>query len=121
MRHILPATLVALLATGAASDAAFAHAHLRSAVPPVDSTVATAPTEVAITYSEGVEPKFSTIEVDDSTGKRVDRQDPHTAPNDNKVLAVSVPTLPAGIYKVIWHATAVDTHKTEGTFTFTVK
>ena len=110
-------TLCAAFAAGPA----FAHAHLRSAVPAVDSTVTTSPTSVAITFSEGVEPKFSTIEVDDPTRKRVDKQDTHTAPDDNKVLSVSVPNLPAGTYKVIWHATAVDTHKTEGTFTFTVK
>jgi len=110
-------TLCAVFAAGPA----FAHAHLRSATPGVDSTVTTPPTAVSITYSEAVEPKFSTIEVDDSTGKRVDKQDPHTAPNDSKVLSVSVPSLSTGTYKVIWHATSVDTHKTEGTFTFTVK
>ena len=110
-------TLCAAFAAGPA----FAHAHLRSAVPAVDSTVTMSPNAVSITYTEAVEPKFSTIEVDDSTGKRVDKQDPHTAANDGKVLSVSVPSLSAGTYKVIWHATAVDTHKTEGTFTFTVK
>ena len=110
-------TLCAAFAAGPA----FAHAHLRSAVPAVDSTVTTSPNAVSITYTEAVEPKFSTIEVDDSTGKRVDQQDPHTAAIDGKVLSVSVPSLSAGTYKVIWHVTAVDTHKTEGTFTFTVK
>lgn len=121
MRHMSQAILAALLSTAAASGPAFAHAHLRSAAPAVDSTVAAAPREVAITFSEGVEPKFSTIEVDDPAGKRVDKQDTHTAPGDAKVLSVGLPPLPPGTYKVIWHATAVDTHKTEGSFTFTVK
>lgn len=120
MRHTIQAAIVALCAAAAASPA-FAHAHLRSATPAVDSTVQTAPTQVAITYSEGVEPKFSTIEVQDATGKRVDKQDPHITPGDNKILSVSVPSLAPGAYKVIWHATAVDTHKTEGNFTFTIK
>ena len=120
MRHTIQLALVTLCGIAAASPA-FAHAHLRSAIPAVDSTVTSAPSEVAITYSEGVEPKFSSIEVDDAAGKRVDKQDPHTAPNDNKVLSVSLPELAPGTYKVIWHATAVDTHKTEGTFNFTVK
>ena len=120
MRHTLQITFVALCVTAAATPA-FAHAHLRSAAPAVDSTVTASPPEVAITYSEGVEPKFSTIEVDDAAGKRVDKQDPHTAPHNNKVFSVGLPTLAPGTYKVIWHATAVDTHKTEGTFTFTVK
>lgn len=120
MRHTIYTTVIALCAIAAASPA-FAHAHLRSATPAVDSTVPAPPAEVAITYSEGVEPKFSTIEVQDAAGKRVDKNDPHTAPSDNKVLSVGLPSLPPGTYKVIWHATAVDTHKTEGTFTFTIK
>lgn len=120
MRPMIHATVVALCATLAASPA-FAHAHLRSATPAVDSTVQTAPTDVAITYSEGVEPKFSTIEVQDAAGKRVDKNDPHTEAGDNKVLSVGLPTLSPGTYTVIWHATAVDTHKTEGRFTFTIK
>ena len=81
----------------------------------------TSPREIAITYSEGIEPKFSTIEVQDTAGKPVATQNLHTAPSDNKVLSVEVPTLAPGTYKVIWHATAVDTHKTEGNFSFTVK
>jgi methionine-rich copper-binding protein CopC len=36
------------------------------------------------------------------------------------VLAVPVKPLAAGVYTVLWHATSVDTHKTEGHFTFTV-
>jgi len=115
--HALAAALPLWLAP---AGAAFAHAHLKTAEPAVDSTVTTAPSEVAIVYSEGVEPRFSTIEVQDAGGKRVDKADPHTAPNDNKRLLVSLAPLATGIYTVVWHATAVDTHKTEGTFHFTV-
>jgi methionine-rich copper-binding protein CopC len=120
MRHTIQAAFIVICATAAASPA-FAHAHLRSATPAVDSTVQAPPTEVAITFSEGVEPKFSTIEVQDAAGKRVDKNDPHTAPSDNKILSVDLPALQPGTYKVVWHATAVDTHKTEGTFSFTIK
>lgn len=101
--------------------AAEAHAHLRTAAPAVDGTVPASPPEVAITFSEGVEPRFSTIEVQDAAGRRVDRDDVHTAPADNKVLSVGVPQLAPGTYTVVWHATAVDTHKTEGKFQFTVR
>lgn len=115
---------VTLFAAGlslATAGTAFAHAHLKTATPAPDSTVQAAPAEVTISFTEGVEPKFSRIEVQDSSGKRVDRNDAHTAPNDNKLFSVGLTSVPAGNYKVIWHATAVDTHKTEGTFQFTVK
>ena len=36
-------------------------------------------------------------------------------------LMVKLKPLSPGIYSVAWHVTSVDTHKTEGHFTFTVK
>ncbi|MEJ1978863.1 MAG: copper resistance protein CopC [Acetobacteraceae bacterium] len=35
-------------------------------------------------------------------------------------LVLGLPALPPGLYKVIWHATSVDTHRTEGSYSFTV-
>jgi copper resistance protein C len=99
---------------------ALAHALLQSASPAVGSTVRAAPAQVEITFSEGVEPRFSAIEVRDGAGQRVDKGDAHTAPRDDRHLAVSLGPIPPGTYKVAWHATSVDTHKTEGSFTFTV-
>jgi methionine-rich copper-binding protein CopC len=42
---------------------AFAHAFLERANPPVGSEIAASPPAVSITFTEGVEPLFSTIEV----------------------------------------------------------
>ena len=116
MTRILLATALLL-----APATAFAHAHYRSSTPADGATVAAAPPELSVTYSEGVEPRFSSIEVRDAAGQRVDKNDPHTAPGDNKVFSVGLPALQPGAYTVTWHVTAVDTHKTEGTFGFTVK
>lgn len=88
-----------------------------AAAPGVDSTVQASPSEVAITSSEATEPKLSTIEVKDAA----DKQDPNAAPSNNKILAVDLPSPPPGTYRVIWRATAVETHKTEDTFDFTIK
>ncbi|HET6306749.1 MAG TPA: copper resistance protein CopC [Rhodopila sp.] len=102
------------------SVAAYAHAHLVSSIPPADSISSPAPADVSIDYTEGVEPAFSSIEVQDASGARVDTGHVHTQPDNNRRLIVELKPLPPGIYKVIWHATAVDTHKTTGTFAFTV-
>jgi copper resistance protein C len=99
---------------------AFAHAFLQRASPPVGSEIPVSPPAVIITYTEGVEPRFSTIEVDNAQGKRVDKADPHLVGGDQTKLAVSLPKLPTGEYTVIWHVTSVDTHKTEGRFNFSV-
>ena len=99
---------------------AFAHAFLERASPPVGSELPVSPKAVTITFTEGVEPDFSTIEVQNAQGARVDRSDLHMIGDEGRQLSVSLPSLPPGSYTVIWHATSVDTHKTEGRFNFTV-
>ena len=116
MRPITLAAALLLLGT----PAALAHAFLRSAVPSVGSTIQAAPNQVEITFTEGVEPSFSTIAVQNAAGKRVDKGDVHTAPGKDTHLIVGLSPIPPGTYKVVWHATATDTHKTEGSFSFTV-
>src|SRR3954447_8587132 len=112
-----------LLLTAAAcliSAAAFAHAMLDRASPPVGWEVSGSLDAISLTYSEPVEPLFSTVEVTDSQGQRMDTGKP-VAEADGQVLQVKLKPLPPGVYTVVWHVTSVDTHKTEGHFTFTVK
>lgn len=96
-----------------------AHAFLKSSTPAVGSTVSQAPTQVVIGFTEGVEPRFSTIVVQNAHGAAVQTGVPHLA-GDRTHLAVSLKPLQPGVYTVVWHATAIDTHKTEGQFNFTV-
>jgi methionine-rich copper-binding protein CopC len=102
------------------AEPAFAHAFLERANPPVGSEIASSPPEITITFTEGVEPLFSSIEVHGANGAAVSSGTPHVAPDNNRVLSVQLPKLPPGIYTVSWHVTSVDTHKTEGNFQFTV-
>ncbi len=99
--------------------AASAHAFLAKAVPGVGSTVASAPAELFIDFTQGVEPAFSRIEVSDAAGARVDRNDAHTEGGDSR-LAIGLKPLPPGRYLVSWQAVSVDTHRTQGSFSFTV-
>lgn len=115
---ILSALAVASLALTPA--VAFAHAHLRTAAPAVGGTVHAAPSEVALDFTEALEPRFSSIAVTDASGARVDQGEAHTAPGDGKHFSVALKPLAAGTYTVTWHATSVDTHKTQGSFRFTV-
>lgn len=100
--------------------AAFAHAFLDRASPAVGSEVTGSPSALSLTYTEPVEPLFSTVHVTDAGGGRVDQGKP-TPLDDGRVLSVKLKPLPPGVYAVEWHVTSVDTHKTEGHFTFTVK
>ena len=101
-------------------QAAFAHAFLDRASPAVGSEVSGSPPVLNLTYTEPVEPLFSTVHVTDASGARVDDGKPATQ-DDGRVLVVPLKKLPPGVYSVEWHVTSVDTHKTEGHFTFTVK
>lgn len=119
--HKTTLPVLAALALLAGSGAAWAHAHLKTATPAPGSTVQASPDAVTIDFTEGVEPRFSGIEVQDAAGRRVEKGAAATAPSDNKRFSVGLQPLPPGLYTVSWHATAVDTHKTDGTFQFTVK
>jgi hypothetical protein len=100
--------------------AAFAHAHLDHANPAVGSTVTQPPTEVSLWFTEALEPKFSAIEVRDTQGRPV-QAGPATLARDNTAqLRVPLKALPPGTYKVIWRVLSVDTHRTQGDFTFRV-
>jgi methionine-rich copper-binding protein CopC len=121
MNSLYSCALVAVLSL-AGAGAALAHADLASADPAAGATVKTAPTEISITFTEEVEPKFSSIQVLDAGGKRVDEGAAHTAADNEKLLSIGLKPLAPGIYKVIWHATAADdSHKTKGNYEFTVK
>jgi methionine-rich copper-binding protein CopC len=116
-------TIAALVLTWMLSmtGAADAHAFLRHAVPLVGSTIPASPPEMTLDYTEGVEPNFSQVVVKDAQGQQVDKADLHIAPNDQKRLVIGLQALKPGTYTVEWHVTSVDTHHTDGTFTFTVQ
>jgi copper resistance protein C len=97
--------------------AAYAHAMLDHASPAVGSTVASAPREVALTFSQNLEAGFSSVQVTDANGGRVDQGKPQVNGNS---MRIGLKALSAGTYRVRWHVLSVDTHKTEGSFTFTV-
>ena len=116
-RITLPMLAAAALAWSATASA---HAFLKSATPAVGATVPAAPTEVTIEYSEGIEPKFSAIQVQNANGDRMEAGAAQSASGDAKRLTVKLKALTPGTYKVTWHVIAQDTHKTEGSYSFTV-
>jgi copper resistance protein C len=111
---------VAVLAACVACSDVHAHAFLDHAAPAVGSTVRAPPTQVRLWFTQRLEPAFSTVRVLDRADKRVDRGDAKVDARDPTILQVSVPALAAGRYRVVWRVLSVDTHVTEGDFTFDV-
>src|SRR6478672_13956877 len=105
--------LLLLLASGEAR----AHALLDHAEPRVGNKVATAPREVTLWFTQKLETAFSSITVTNSAGQRVDTGKPRVSGNQ---MSVSVRSGGAGTYRVNWRVLSVDTHTTDGNFTFQV-
>ncbi|MFT3688339.1 copper resistance CopC family protein [Paenirhodobacter sp.] len=96
-----------------------AHGHLDSAEPAEGATLAVAPDAITLGFTEALEPALSTITVTDAAGAVIQTGAPEV--EDGRILRVTLPALPPGVYKVDWKVTSVDTHSTSGSYGFTVK
>ena len=119
--HYKSITTLGVMLTLAGAGNAYAHAELQASVPQKNAVLKTAPSEVAIDFSEEVDPKLSRIVVKDAQGKEVDKADGHVAADNAKHFSVDLNPLKAGVYSVHWTSVAAeDGHKLSGTFKFTI-
>ena len=113
------ALAAALMLAGATS--AFAHAEFVKSSPGPDSIV-TSPTEIDLTFSEGINLKFSGAKLSDSMKMSLETGPATLAKGGDTTLVIPVTTpLAAGEYVVAWHNLSKDGHKSKGSFKFTVK
>ena len=116
MRH---SSLIAVIPLSVllAASAAHAHAFLDHAEPRVGNKVASPPKEVTLWFTQKLEPAFSTVTVTNGAGERVDAGKARVSGNQ---MSVPLRAGGAGTYHVNWHVLSVDTHTTEGNFSFQV-
>jgi methionine-rich copper-binding protein CopC len=105
--------LLLLLVSGEAT----AHAFLDHAEPRVGNKVAAPPRQVTLWFTQKLETAFSTITVTNAAGERVDTGKPRISGTQ---MSVSLRPGGSGTYHVTWHVLSVDTHTTEGNFSFQV-
>jgi copper transport protein len=104
-----------LLAPAAAS----AHAYLITTSPAIGAVVPSSPSQVSLTYDEGVTIDPGALAVYDAAGQRVD--DGVVRQPSPPTIAVAIPgRLQRGTYAVAWRVTSADTHVVHGVFTFSV-
>lgn len=108
------AVAILLALTGHAS----AHAFLLHANPTAGATLGSPPKNVSLDFSEALEPTFSNVAVADGAGHAVTAA---TSVASGTKMSVALQPLKPGTYSVTWHALSVDTHRTQGSFRFTVK
>ena len=108
---------ISLLLLSLSDPRAYAHAFLDRANPLVGSTVSTVPSEVSLTFTQSLEGAFSTVQVTGPNGARVDQGTPQVSGN---TMRVGIKASGAGTYRLRWRALSVDTHTTQGNFSFHV-
>lgn len=116
VRRLLLASVLSLLGASAG-----AHAFLAQAAPSVGGILSAAPQEVRLTFTEGIEPAFSRIELATADGQPISTGPATVDPRDNTQFVLALPRLAPGRYRVKWRVVSVDTHPTEGDYTFDIR
>lgn len=93
---------------------------LGHASPRVGSTIASAPEELLPWSTEKLEPAFSTAEVRNAQAAVVSGK-AQADRSDGTELRVPLKALPPRTYTVTWRVLSVDTHRTQGSFSFSVE
>jgi methionine-rich copper-binding protein CopC len=115
-RALVPLLLLALVPAAAA-----AHGVLERSEPRANARVKTPPAQVRLWFTGALEPAYSRVRVLDGAGQQVDLGDSAIDAGNRALLRVSVPALGPGRYRVVWRVLSVDSHVTEGDFSFRVE
>ena len=111
------AGLLGLLAAGVVPVSAHSFPELE--VPAAGQTLNEPPSEVRIKYDAPIEKLFAQLTVVDSNGQNLAQGSP-TVSDDGYILTVKLPPLKPGAYLVKWRVVGIDTHHTEGSYSFSV-
>jgi copper transport protein len=112
--------LLALVAALAAPASAWAHAALLHTTPAASVVLNRPPKDVAMTYSEAVEPRFAIVSITDAAGRVVAAGPPGRSPANPDTLVTRLKPIGEGWYLVYWRVISADGHPVRGAFTFAV-
>ncbi|WP_239162955.1 copper resistance CopC/CopD family protein [Paractinoplanes rishiriensis] len=117
LRVLVPLLFVLGLLVLPAAPAS-AHASLLGSVPAPGSIIGTSPSEIVVTFSEGVTPVSGRVQVLDPEGERISG----TARAEGSVLRIPVRKAgqPLGTYLVSYRVISADSHPVGGALTFSV-
>ena len=112
--------LVAFVVALAVPALAWGHATLLGTQPQASGVLSQPPTEVRLTFSERIEPRFAVISVTDAGGNQTIAGSPARTADDENAIFVPVKDLSQGWYLVWWRVISADGHPIRGAFTFAV-
>ena len=118
--RVLAGPLLGLTLVTLASTTVFAHARYARSEPPAGGMVDSTPFVLKTWFTQELTSRGSTIAVFDEAGNQVDLGDGRVDLDDpdRKLMLVSLPALPAGVYTVRWvTSSAEDGDCDSGSFT----
>jgi copper resistance protein C len=113
---LAPALLAIVLSNPVTASA---HSFPKEESPAAGQKLATAPSEVTIKFSAPIEKLFARLEVTGADGQNLAVGAPQVS-DDGVRLSVKLAALKPGDYTVKWAVVCIDTHHTEGSYTFSV-
>jgi copper transport protein len=119
-RAALVGAVVVLLGILAAAGTASAHAELLSSFPANQELLEVAPDEIALQFTEAVDPIDPAIRLLDGSGDVVEIGAVDQSAGPDRIRASIPATLDDGTYVVAWQALSADSHRVRGSFTFSV-
>jgi copper transport protein len=130
MVHVVPAVrarsalavgaVAALLGLLLGAGTVSAHAELASSSPANQELLGDAPTEIALRFTESVDPIEPAIRLVDANGDDVEIGTVDQSAGADHLRAMLPDTLDDGTYVVAWQAVSTDSHRIRGAFTFSV-
>ena len=102
------------------TTAASAHSFPEQETPSAGATLTEPPAQVTIKYDAPIEKLFASLEVVDGKGQNQAAGQPEVSP-DGWNLCVPVQKLLPGEYTVKWRVVCIDTHHTQGSYSFKVE
>ncbi len=117
---LLVGALVTLLGVVLAAGTASAHAELLSSYPANQELLAESPIEIALQFTEAVDPIEPGIRLLDADGDEVELGPVDQSAGSERMQASIPTTLDDGTYVVAWQAVSTDSHRVRGSFTFSV-
>jgi methionine-rich copper-binding protein CopC len=119
MRRSSCFVLVTLAAVLIGDTVAAAHSFPARETPAAGQTLHAAPAAIVIRYDAPIEKLFARLQVIGPDGQSVTDAPPEVSA-DGYTLSVKLGALKPGVYRVQWMVTCIDTHRTEGSYRFTL-
>jgi methionine-rich copper-binding protein CopC len=100
---------------------ALAHASLVRSVPANRAVLFQSPPRLQLWFNERLEPRYSSLSLSDSAGRKLNLGNVAVDPKDPKQISTSLQPLSPGKYVVAYRVLSVDGHIVQDQFSFTVK